>query len=133
MRRHGITATILGLSLLGTPAIASDDMVPVVFADEAVLQELGTWAIERFQAAGLELPEVEIHIHLTSEGCGGRAGSFNPTLGRVDVCEAEPTVVLHELGHVWAKAHLTDGKRQAYVAAGGFESWSDAGYWDDRG
>jgi len=43
-------------------------------------------------------------------------------------------VVLHEIAHAWAQKELTDADRDAYVIAGGFESWNSPGTdWSDRG
>lgn len=107
-----------------------------VFApgDDQELLELGHWAIDRFESAALSVSAIEIHMHRTSEACGGHRGTFNPTANRIDVCVAEPVVVLHEIAHAWAHENLTREQREAFVAVGGFESWNaPETAWSERG
>ncbi len=103
-----------------------------VFGD-AELIELGRWAVARFAGAGLTLPAVQVHFHAENGACGGHRGTFNPVWRRIDVCEAEPMVILHELAHAWASEALTETDRDHYVASMGFESWNDpASTWSRR-
>lgn len=133
-------ALLLGLS----PTPASDTSrtePPVSFVHtnaanhtEAAHSELIGWAMVRFDAAGLDLPALEIQFHTNSEGCRGNRGMYNSGLRRVDMCVKQPLVLLHELGHAWADRNLDADRRAAYVAAQGLESWNDAETaWAQRG
>ena len=109
---------------------------PTVVAEDndQDLLALGQWALDRFETAALLVPAVEIHMHKSNADCGGHRGTFNPTANRINVCDHEPLVVLHEIAHAWAHEYLTEQERAAFVAAGGFESWNAAETaWLDRG
>lgn len=114
------------------------DVAPetAVFAPDGdqELMELGQWAIDRFETAAMSVPAIEIRMHRTNSECGGHRGTFNPTAKRIDVCVAEPLVVLHEIAHAWAHENLTERERDAFVTAGGYESWNHPDTaWGDRG
>lgn len=107
---------------------------PAVVAPEERLAEIATWALERFEHAGLELPAVEVYLHTTNEGCGGHRGIFSPGTLRIDVCVDEPGVVLHELAHAWAHVSLEQQTKDAYVLFRDLESWNDPDTpWMERG
>lgn len=102
-------------------------------------QELVRDALDRFAELGLELPPLEILIGSSYSECGGYRGMFwrssDPTQRwQVDICAVEILVVLHELGHAWVAATLSDEERDDYLEAWGLESWGDpATPWRSRG
>ncbi len=101
-------------------------------------EELLTWAIKRYRAAGLDLPTVEVSFHATTAGCRGNVGY--QVDDRIDLCvrlamEAGPErIVLHELAHAWCDEHLTDAARARFMASRGLTDWNGfATDWKDRG
>jgi len=83
-------------------------------------------AIDRFSALPGELPPLRIRMHPDS-GCRGHSGLFRTGTERwqIDLCEATPWVILHELGHAWTALHLTDQRRREFSRRWGLESWHD--------
>jgi hypothetical protein len=99
---------------------------------------LADWALERYRAAGLELPPVEIHFHRDPARCRGNSGFYGS--GRLDVCSVDNTVaysrkvVVHELAHAWSEANLTVGDRERFLNLRGLQSWNSwEGPWGLRG
>lgn len=99
--------------------------------------QLVRWAAERFQAAGLDAPAVEVHFHPDTSGCYGHLGS--ELAGRVDVClvllnETMRETLLHEMGHAWIDQHVTDAVRERFLEQRRLRAWSETDVeWDDRG
>ncbi|HWL49169.1 MAG TPA: hypothetical protein VNT92_04775, partial [Acidimicrobiia bacterium] len=59
---------------------------PAGFRDEADAA-LARWALDRFDRAGLELPEVSIAFHDDREACGGHVGYYRPgDPAAIDIC-----------------------------------------------
>ena len=107
---------------------------PVIRTDDPDLAALARWGIDRYTSSGLDLPAVEIRFHDSSDPCLGNQGTFDAERLRVDMCVAAPGVLLHELGHAWAHAHLTSHVRDRYVEVHGLGSWNDpATQWSQRG
>ncbi len=92
------------------------------------------WALGRYEALGLEVPPIEIHLHQDLAECKGNRGIYNAGLQRIDVCVDEPCVMLHEIAHAWNHENLNDAQRSEYVSTGDFGSWDDPETpWFDRG
>lgn len=104
---------------------------------------LTEWALERFERAGLELPPLIIAFHDSRQSCQGHVGLYtsgNP--GRVELCGfnwdrfliTPKKTLLHELGHAWAGATLTDEMREEFVQFRGLETWGDDRFpWAEQG
>jgi hypothetical protein len=93
-------------------------------------------AIERYEAVGLDLPTLTIHLHDVKSQCRGFQGVFNldGSGHRVDVCNSKPMTVLHELAHLWEHHNVNDGQRQALMDLHGVTEWSSLDEdWTDRG
>jgi hypothetical protein len=110
----------------------------VVLSGPPAAMRLATWAIGRFERAGLELPPTGIFFHPDDEGCDGNLGVADG--GLVDLCvrhAMEPgpqRIVLHELAHVWEAAALDDDCRERFMALRGLERWvGDEVDWKQRG
>jgi len=89
-----------------------------------------------FRVAGLELPDLEIHVHENYAGCNGFAGQFNRDGSglRVDFCSGHSFTVLHEFAHVWEYHNVDDTTRDAFVELHGLETWRSRGVpWEERG
>ncbi|MDJ0923747.1 MAG: hypothetical protein QNJ77_04220 [Acidimicrobiia bacterium] len=93
-------------------------------------------AIDRFDTAGLTLPELRIYAHNNRDGCLGMDGLFNRdgTGTRVDLCTQVNYTLLHELAHAWEYHTMDDVTRHAYVEHTGLPTWADPeSDWEDRG
>ncbi|MGI9610203.1 MAG: hypothetical protein ACR2NL_07895 [Acidimicrobiia bacterium] len=93
-------------------------------------------ALEAFETAGLELPEIEVRFAPDPTSCRGHDGYFQPKFSpwRLTICSERDYVLLHELAHAWAEARLDDAKKQRFVDRLGLPSWNDKGDdWGDRG
>ena len=100
-----------------------------VYAEHDEQVALVEEALAGFAAAGLELPDVTIHMHSDRSKCAGSsgkpAGGYYTVRGGehiVHVCS--PDVLYHELGHAWDRANLDDATREAILHQRGLESWS---------
>ncbi|MDH5371702.1 MAG: hypothetical protein OEX97_02020 [Acidimicrobiia bacterium] len=104
---------------------------------EIVVDAQAGWAIERFDLAGLEFPEVSVLFHETKDACQDNVGLY--TGDTIHVCiRADGTyrdkVLLHELGHAWAARNLDDAQRQTFLELRGLGAWNDSGTdWGERG
>ena len=100
--------------------------------------ELVDWAVGRYQAAGLELPSIDLQFHETDAGCHGNVGwtdGFDVELCTRLAMEAGPQrIVLHELAHAWCNANLDEAGREAFDRFRGSPSWNGStSSWKARG
>lgn len=149
MKRAAIILSLLAIApqLLPSQVSARDAVPPEVdVAPRAVsvMVRGGTveqharlqWSMERFEIAGLELPQLEVTIHDSSAGCSGNDGLYWPeeTLNRIDICTDSTFIVLHELGHAWEHNFATDSARQHLMDELELEAWTgDAVEYRKRG
>lgn len=92
-------------------------------------------ALDRFAAAGLDLPDLQI-VFADGDACAGRLAFFQERAApwRITICSRLDFVYEHELAHAWERANLTDDTREAFMAAYGYATWSGEGVaWADRG
>ena len=123
--------------------VADQETEPLTLVSWATSDQMTMidWALERYAAAGLELPPLEVLFHDDSEPCGGNmAIAVTGAVTRIKVCtdpDAPDIVIertlLHELAHIWAASALDDATRQAFLALRGLDSWSNADQWSERG
>lgn len=94
-------------------------------------------ALQAFEKADLELPDLEIQFFTNDETCGAEHGRFYATedVWRIHICPTEvDSVYEHELAHAWELAHVTDAQRRAFMRMRGYTSWSDRELpWNERG
>jgi hypothetical protein len=114
-------------SIQATDVAVSRPNVGVTGATEQLA--MARWAVERFEIAGLEPPEVEIAFHRGLSGCGGYLGFAKQ--GEVDVCTTlvDPTArraLLHEMGHIWLDQNLSDPERERFLEVRGLHAWNDS-------
>ena len=118
------------------PAVEMVDLPPEV-------EDLATWALDLFDAAGLELPPLRFQHHVTSaEPCHGRVGSHSRSKGvsvinlcTSDITGATQVMVLHETAHAWVAHSLDDDRKAAFKNLRGWEHWRDykAAPWHENG
>jgi hypothetical protein len=120
--------------------VAAAQLNPPVEPVRADGIDLAAWALDRYARAGLDLPEVEIRVHEGLAVCDGSFGLHTPgnAGSRIDICtdpQVDPHwIILHELGHAWAAANLSDSQREDVVEMRGLEAWNDPGArWNQRG
>jgi hypothetical protein len=84
-------------------------------------------AILAFDQAGLLLPDLQIYVHESNEGCNKNLGLFSQggDKHRIDICMAHPSVIRHELAHAWEHHNMTDATRRAFLQRRGIEAWND--------
>lgn len=87
------------------------------------------WALERYAAAGLNLPHVEVWLHDKRASCTGTVAqgvsgytTWRDGLSVVMNCGTRHTL-LHELGHVWDRHAMSDADRAAFMALRGVTDW----------
>jgi len=108
-----------------------------VFGGDREQVELVRWASQRFERAGLELPDVAVYFHRDTGGCYGFQGYELD--GRVDVCmihvsELARRIVLHELGHRWIDENVSQSVRDRFLEQRNLRAWSETDVrWDARG
>lgn len=109
----------------GPVTVISGPSVQVALAEELT---------ERFERAGLELPDLSITFHPDKADCGGILGHHRSVAAhsRIDVCvgtDADPRnqeyVVAHELAHAWAWSGLDDEVRRDFLALRDLRTWND--------
>ena len=126
---HGTAATRAEVS------VSSDPTVTVAGGDADDHRRLEE-ALERFRAAGLDLPDLDARFLDDPDGCRGHYGLFLPTVmpWRVLICTDLEFVPTHELAHAWEAAHLDENDRSRYVELRGLSNWNDARVpWVERG
>jgi hypothetical protein len=110
-----------------------------VTSGQAALVE---WAAGLFDAAGLQLPPLDVVGHDTTDGCFGRRGAHVRAEGRstIHLCARETERVdeflyLHELAHAWDAGALTEERRQQFLSLRGLTEWrnDDPDRWHERG
>jgi len=133
---------------------ANDREVEVYNASDDQI-ELVAWAIDRFGEKGLVFPDVAEIVFPPTAACeGGLSGVAVHREGgsSIDVCattedvspedatdDFSPTrtvrrTILHELAHIWNSAHVSDYRKEAFVAERGLDVWIGDGIdWDRRG
>ncbi|MEA3510727.1 MAG: nuclear transport factor 2 family protein [Actinomycetota bacterium] len=121
-------------------------------SDQILLVE---WAIDRFTANDLVFPDVTQIVFPPTAACeGGVSGTavHQERGSSIDVCASAESVspgaetssfaptraargtILHELAHIWNFDHVTEYRKELFVAARGLDVWIGNGIdWDRRG
>ena len=146
IRRSFPKAMLVSLSLLLglVPSSWSRDRGPIfevgpiaVHPAPPVARELISWAVERYEEAGLDLPPVDVYFHRGNEGCGGYLGTA--VIGQIELCvrfAMEPgpqRIVLHELAHVWVATKVPSPRQVAFLDLRGLSAWGSGVPWKERG
>ena len=90
------------------------------------------WGLDRFAAAGLELPPMEVIVHPHKRPCDGNSGLYQPGPPvEVHLCLADAAsraarmITLHELAHAWAETQLEPAQRERFLEVRGLRAWVD--------
>jgi hypothetical protein len=88
---------------------------------------LGSWAVRRFQRAGLAVPPTEIRFYADLGTCDGHLGYAAG--GRIDLCTLDVDAmsrhaILHELAHLWLDANTSQLLRDRFLELRGLSSWN---------
>ena len=82
------------------------------------------WGLDRFAAAGIELPPMEVIVHPHKRPCDGNSGLYQPGPPvEVHLCLADAAsraarmITLHELAHAWAETHTGAGSARTVPGA----------------
>ena len=139
-----LVPALAGLSFATSVAFDRPSPEPVavrasvtVYGADREQVRLARWATGRFERARLDVPEVEIHFHRDSAGCGGHMGYAEG--GRVDVCtvlmnEMARRNLLHEMSHVWVDENVSQTVRERFLELRGLRAWNaSTDPWDQRG
>jgi hypothetical protein len=123
----------------GRPSLESIEVRPSVTVYDADREQvrLVRWGADRFEEAGLALPNVEIHFHADASGCEGHLGYAKD--GRVDVCtilenEMARRTLLHEMGHIWIDQNVSRAERVRFLELRDLRTWNaSTADWGYRG
>jgi hypothetical protein len=125
---------LAGLAFASSVAFGRPSSEPVYVRPSVAVYEgvpeqdqLARWAAGRFEDAGLDLPDLEIHFHGDASGCGGHLGYARD--GRVDVCtiltnEMARRNLLHEMGHIWIDQNVSRADRVRFLELRGLLTWN---------
>jgi len=96
------TIGVAGGSLTGRTAGAQVEVhAPhLTYVDQPTPSQLETitWAVERFVAAGLQLPDLDLRFPVF---CHGKGGIYHVGASSIDFCRVNRKNVLHEFAHAW--------------------------------
>ncbi|MGI9606065.1 MAG: hypothetical protein ACR2P0_08005 [Acidimicrobiales bacterium] len=143
IRTH-LTATltiILGIAFWATPFaesaasatppdVESSPLPPAetfgTHGADAELERIIEDVTDMYEAAGLGLPPLNIHVHPNTDACNGAPGLYSKggDPHRVDLCIPSRALVVHELAHAWEYHNVDDETRAAFMAETGASEWN---------
>lgn len=134
-----IVALVVGWRLGSAQAAAAVPIRTEVVAYEADADQIQMtrWAANRFERAGLRVPEVEIHFHRHLSDCRGYLGYARA--GRIDLCTdlvdtPARRAILHEMGHIWLDEHFPSSERVSFLRLRHLAAWNASDDpWNRRG
>jgi hypothetical protein len=93
----------------------------ITYIDEptSIQRETISWAIGRFAAAGLQLPDLEIRFPAS---CKGKGAIYHVGESSVDFCRVNRKNVLHEFAHAWDDTS-DDVDREGFLKLRGLDIW----------
>lgn len=116
VRPAGVVGNLAGVSISNADRDARETMA---------------WALDRFDAAGLDLPPLMVTVHNDRAECSGAAGLFfwGPP-ARVELCAVTTgagsrLIVLHELSHAWLELVADQSVRDRFLEHRGLDTWRD--------
>jgi hypothetical protein len=133
----GIITRVLTLGVIASTIVAPASPGPSASTADEIL----VWAEQRFEAAGLSMPVVDIRRHADKAACDGNSALWraSDSGGVIEFCVdpdsevAEHRIILHELAHAWTDHNVTTDLRDAFLESRGLEHWRDPAPWELRG
>lgn len=129
-------ALTAGALLIGAPAAPASTANLV--SGTPAQHEMADWAVDRFSAAGLDLPDLEINFAGRDQSeCGGSPArvylDHEPV--EVRICWNSEMMLLHELAHVWEAHAVPQDRHEPFMAMReGVKSWAGLDdSWEERG
>jgi hypothetical protein len=107
-------------------------VTPATTSNEAIIRE----AVDRFTAAGLDLPSLQIVFSDDERACNGHLGLFESSQQpwRVAICSDLAFVPVHELAHAWIKSNIDQPTRDLYLQVRNKTGWNSPDLdWNERG
>jgi hypothetical protein len=127
----------IGMVLLLSAASAGPATRLDVSGGTAEQRQMLRWAVDRFEAAGLELPPLEVRFTDDRDACAQHLGFYRE--GTIWFCHEGTSVmaargIVHELAHGWVETTLPAEVRERFLEVRGLETWNDPdATWDERG
>jgi hypothetical protein len=125
-----LTALLVVQFVAGIESAASEEVlvepVSVMSGGTQLQVERVQDALDRYAAAGMELPPVDVYLHVTKAGCSGNSGLYaaGSEIDRIDLCVDTPFIILHELAHAWENRLGTDEAREQLLDGLELEFWT---------
>lgn len=101
--------------------------------------EMTDWALSRYAAAGLDLPNLTVSFHDDLGECDGFIGIYRRLEAHLSICNrgGRPTeprhTVLHELAHVWSFTTLSGDDIDRFNDHRGLLHWQGGDSWWQQG
>lgn len=115
----------------------ADDLLAVSVGNHQLTgdqQALVDFALDRFDAQGLRLPDLDFVFRDSLIPCDLHKGRYHRDMQLVEMCSMDKHTMLHELAHAWANHNLTRAQMEAFVSEHGLGSWNDPDHaWARRG
>jgi hypothetical protein len=92
--------SVVAAQRLDGPPQARVHAPQLTFVDEPTPSQRETidWAVDRFVAAGLQLPDLDVTFPVF---CDGKGGVYHVGQSSIDFCRVNRKNVLHEFAHAW--------------------------------
>jgi hypothetical protein len=107
-------------------------VTPATFEHEVIVRD----AVDKFTAAGLDLPAVQLVFSDDDRACNGHLGLFESSQQpwRITICSDLDFVPVHELAHAWIKSNIDEPTRQRYLRIRNKTGWDSPQLdWNERG
>ena len=133
---HTILLPVIATLLLSGTTANQDSVT--IDANEPGQQQMAEWALDRYAAAGFDLPPLVIRFQGRElSDCGGSLGKAYLDQDPIEIrmCWSSEFILLHELAHVWEAHNVAASKHEPFMAMrDGVVSWAGLDVeWDERG
>lgn len=114
------------------------DRIVASYADDnaprtADQQALVDFALARFEAHHLDLPDVGIQFYESLQVCGGHKGLYVHETLSLHMCSIDKATILHELAHAWANTNMSEERQAEFTQWRGLDTWNDHDHaWEER-
>ena len=100
-------------------------------------QAMGQWAEDRFAAAEIGVPSLEVRFHRERRGCDDRMGLYEDGVAHICgmyVNDMSRRMLLHEVAHSWVESHVSASLETRFLRLRQLETWNDHDVeWEARG